>query len=131
LILGSAFELPDVSVGYGLRIVGFALVVGGLTIVYAGYRELANAGQTPAPGYATTRLVTEGIFRYSRNPLCFGYIIALAGAGLFFKSTGLFVAVPLFAVLATWALIRSEEAYLEQVFGEDYRCYARTVRRWV
>ena len=76
-------------------------------------------------------LVTEGLFRYSRNP---GYVAMLVmGVGLAILLDDPWAAlamVPAAFVLHREVVLK-EEAILQREFGEEYRLYARRVRRWI
>jgi protein-S-isoprenylcysteine O-methyltransferase Ste14 len=76
-------------------------------------------------------LVREGLFNYSRNPIYLGMIITLIGVWIVEGSlTPLFV-IPIFSWLIQEMFIKQEEKKLEEKFGEEYKEYKATVRRWV
>lgn len=76
-------------------------------------------------------LVTEGVFRVSRNPMYSGMVLVLVGVALAFGTLSPFGVPLLFAWLATRYFIRSEEATLHEAFGPSYDEYRRRVRRWL
>lgn len=122
---------PDALDTLAITIVGLVLVVLGLLLVHAAHRTFVQAKQTPAPGYASTRLIRTGIFRYSRNPTSVGFLVALIGLVFLLQNIGIALAILPYAVLTNCILIKPEEAYLEHVFGKDYRLYKHRVRRWL
>src|SRR4029077_18067109 len=65
----------------------------------------------------TERLVADGPFRHTRNPLYLGLLIGVFGAGLLCSPTGWVVQVILASVFC-YRLIRREEAHLVLVQGE-------------
>lgn len=76
-------------------------------------------------------LKTDGIFAFSRNPIYTAIIILCTGVILFSRNLALLV-IPLFGVV--WArgiLIRTEEKWLEERFGDAYRRYCQRVNRFV
>lgn len=83
------------------------------------------------PGEDAHKLITEGAYRYSRNPMYLGMVFALLG--LWPLTLGWTPAIPLviFIGILEWRFIRPEEASLERLFGEDYLAYKRSVRRWL
>jgi len=110
---------------------GAALLVGGALLVGATRRQMRALHQPTDPGQPTTRLVTGGVFAWSRNPLYLGGFAALAGLALALGAAwGLIMLLPALAA-AHALLIRPEERYLEATFGAEYRAYAARVRRWV
>lgn len=75
-------------------------------------------------------LVADGPFRYTRNPLYFGSLLAVCGAGLLFSRTGWLVQMILALVLCYRLILREEkELYREQ--GERFLAYCRAVPRLV
>lgn len=76
-------------------------------------------------------LVTTGIFSHSRNPLYLGNILILLGLGVMADSIVFCCMIfPLFLVFYQ-AIVRAEEEYLLNRFGDEYREYMRTVNRWL
>ena len=74
-------------------------------------------------------LVTDGPFRYSRNPMYLGFALLLL-AGAFFVNTWCALLVPFVFLGATifW-YIPHEERMLRSAFGSDYNAYAWKTRR--
>lgn len=81
-------------------------------------------------GGALGALVTEGLYRVSRDPVFAGQRLLLAGVALAVPSVPTALAVVLFWGSAQ-AQIRTEEDLLEQRHGEVYRAYQIRVPRWV
>lgn len=80
-------------------------------------------------GTEIDKLVTEGIYRYSRNPQIFGSGLALVGVAVAGRSAIALGGVVVFMVLSHIYLLWLEEPQLEETFGEAYREYrARTPR---
>lgn len=78
-----------------------------------------------------THLVTSGMYRFTRNPMYLGLAILLTGWATYLGSLSPFLLVPLFVVLLTYLQIIPEEQILENKFGQAYRSYKNTVRRWL
>jgi protein-S-isoprenylcysteine O-methyltransferase Ste14 len=76
----------------------------------------------------TERLVADGPFRYTRNPLYLGLLIGVFGAGPLFSRTGWLVQMILASVFC-YRLIRREEAHLVLVQGERFVTYFQSVPR--
>jgi protein-S-isoprenylcysteine O-methyltransferase Ste14 len=80
-------------------------------------------------GRDTSRLVTEGTYRYSRNPQNLGWGLALLGVAVAGRSLLALGLVALFAAVIHVYLVRWEEPHLERLFGAEYReYYERTAR---
>ena len=90
-----------------------------------------SGGGTPAPIDAPKRLVTNGVYRYSRNPIYVAVLIAIAGwASLFQAPFLLLYGVALFALYAFFVQ-RHEEPHLTREFGEEYTAYVAQTGRWL
>jgi protein-S-isoprenylcysteine O-methyltransferase Ste14 len=73
-------------------------------------------------------LVTDGIYRYVRNPSYLGLVINMLGWALTFRS-GVGVVIALLSLLVLLARMSSEERLLQEHFGAEYDAYrARTAR---
>lgn len=77
-------------------------------------------------GLETSRLITSGIYRWSRHPQSVGWTLVLAGLALIGRS-GVALALAVFYCLTCLVWLPIEESVLEQRFGSSYRDYrART-----
>ncbi len=112
-------------------IIGFAITVIGqlIRIITIGLVYIIRGGKNRTV-YADT-LVTTGIFSHCRNPLYVGNILILAGLGIASNSIiFMAVATPLFLFFYQ-AIVRAEENFLQNKFGEDFTSYCRRVNRWI
>lgn len=106
------------------------LAVGLIFFLWAG--RLFQRHRTPYNPYAVpTRLITEGPFQLSRNPMYLGMVIAAVGVAMLLGTLSPFLVVIVLAWLLTTRFITVEEAALEDEFGEAWRAYCRRVRRWL
>lgn len=80
---------------------------------------------------STTKIVTNGSFRFSRNPLYFSLLILLLGIAVLFSSLWLFLMVPVLYIIFLFKAVKPEEKYLSKKFGKEYVEYSRKVRRWI
>ncbi len=76
-------------------------------------------------------LNTEGVFRYSRNPMYLGFVLILLGAALFVNTWCAFTVPALFFAACNWWYVPAEEENLRRVFGATYEDYAARTRRWM
>ena len=115
-----------------LHFIGLLLAIGGLTIMMICIWRFPSEGQgTISPVDPTRKLVTGGLYRYSRNPIYVGVTILLLGEAIYFWSWRLVVyAVLLFIGFHIWVLFH-EEPRLRRVFGAEYDEYSARVRRWI
>ena len=80
---------------------------------------------------STTKIVTDGSFRFSRNPLYLSLLLLLFGIAVLMFSIWLFFTIPILYILFLFKAVKPEESYLSQKFGEEYLEYSAKVRRWV
>jgi protein-S-isoprenylcysteine O-methyltransferase Ste14 len=76
-------------------------------------------------------LTTDGLFRFSRNPMYLGFLIVLAGVWAILGSATPFLALTGFGLLTHYWYIPIEERAMLQKFGEEYIDYKSKVRRWL
>ena len=117
-----------------LRIGGVHRVVGGLLTVlgfslglWSVITQLDRGRGTPLPVMPTQELLTEGPFRYCRNPMTLGTILAYLGVAVAARTiAGTALVLSLAASLLVY-LKRLEEAELTERFGDAYLAYKREV----
>lgn len=111
-------------------VAGLCLMVAGFALIRASKAHLDRAGQPSLPGDPTTRLVTAGPFRGSRNPNYLGALMAVSGGALLFDSLWVAAAALASGVILDIWMIRPEERYLRRRFGAEYETYCSRTRRW-
>ena len=79
----------------------------------------------------TTKLVSTGIFRFSRNPMYLSLLLMLIAWVLWLGNSLAWLGVIIFILSINHFQIAREEAYLESKFGDEYRHYKQKVRRWI
>jgi protein-S-isoprenylcysteine O-methyltransferase Ste14 len=120
------------NIDQGLRaLLGAMIVIAGMATMFAGRRALLRHGTNINPLRPTTALVTDGVFRRTRNPLYVGVSIALCGIALIFALDWVLVLIVPACVILHFAVVTREESYLEGKFGEAYRRYKERVPRYL
>ena len=130
LLLDRRFPVRFLPSG-AARALGWPLIGGGALLSGAFLRTMRRAGATVRTDRPVPRLITDGPFRYTRNP---GYLsLAMIYAGISVRRNALWALLLLPAVLATVqrGVIEREERYLERAFGQEYLDYKARVRRWL
>ncbi len=116
----------------GLRVIAACVlvVIGCLSAADAMWRF--HKADTPVePWHPTTALVTDGIYRRTRNPIYLGMVLVLAASALAFDSLWSLLAVPALVIVFNRYVIAREETYLAKLFGRPYQLYCQQVRRWL
>ncbi len=112
-------------------LLGIVLIVIGGSLALWGAATFASAGTAILPTGRTTRIVTNGPYRFTRNPIYVGLVFAYVGSAFVINSLWPLLFLPLALVVMQRGVIYREEAYLERKFGADYLSYKQRVRRWV
>jgi len=112
-----------------VQFAGVGVFVGGLGVWFWSVLELRRGGSSSAT--PTGALVDTGPYRYSRNPMYVGVVVAVVGQGVAFESLlGLAVAA-LVWVLFRQMVISYEEPLLRRRLGPPFDEYCRRVPRWI
>jgi protein-S-isoprenylcysteine O-methyltransferase Ste14 len=108
------------------------VAIGRAITVAAGvrFREARTTFDPLKPGEASS-LVTDGVFRISRNPMYLGLVLLLIGWAQWLGTMSPWLVPPLFVALISVAQIVPEERALERRFGKAYLAYRHSVRRWI
>ena len=117
-------------------IVAIALMIPGLTLSIWSIVHMKRVGEgNPFDAYnhevapRTKRLMTDGPYSFSRNPMLLGVYIYDIGVLIWLQSLWPIAIFAVEIILLTLQ-VRSEEKRLEEDFGEEYRLYKQSVRRY-
>jgi len=77
------------------------------------------------------RLVTDGPFGLTRNPIYLGYTILMVGIGLMSGNAWFVILVPIAAAVTNAFAIQREELHLLSRFGFEFELYCQKTRRWI
>lgn len=110
---------------------GIALVLFGFGIAGRGSRHFARVKTNINTFKNPDFLVTDGLFRYSRNPMYLGFLLLLLGAAIAFNTVyGLALPLAFFLAAQFW-YIPFEEKRMKQTFGAGFDAYRQRTRRWI
>jgi len=113
------------------------IICSGILIAISGYLALGSMivllrNKTPFdPSKPTVKIVRQGPFRFSRNPMYLALLLILAGVAFVNGSIWMSLAVPALLIVLDIIAVRPEEKYLERNFGSRYLAYKTKVRRWL
>lgn len=135
LFLGAAWGLQqllplDLPSNDWTHYLGWGLIDAGLLLMlWAGLLMLWR--KTTVNPYGTPRkLLDEGPFGFSRNPIYLADSLIYCGIALLFASVWTWLLLPLLIFCMQRWVILIEEGVLADLFGEDYQNYRNRVRRW-
>lgn len=113
-------------------LIGFIFVVGGEFIrIWA--NSWAGSETRTTDGVGGTFLIVSGPYAYVRNPLYSGNIIIYFGLGI--MSNALFPYLQIIALIyffyQYFEIVKEEEKFLIQKFGDNYKNYCQEVNRFL
>src|ERR1044071_4253550 len=112
-------------------VAGTVVAALGLALTFAGVAAVIRHRTTIVPHHPVATLLTGGAYRLSRNPMYTGLAIAYLGLAMLFGSWWPLALWPLVILAVRHLVIRPEEHYLAERFGQEYSQYQARVRRWL
>ena len=115
-----------------LWIIAIPLIIIAVVSGFLAVLALTKADTTISPfmPQQTARLVTRGIYQYSRNPMYASLLLLLTAAVFIYGELSTILGIVLFIRVINHYQIKPEEKVLLTLFGEEYAQYCRQVRRW-
>ena len=110
--------------------IGVGVIFAGVLLAATGRRILVRLGTNVSPFQPTTALATDGVFGWTRNPLYSGGMLVIFGIALVFVLDWLLLLIVPSLLVLHFGVVKREEEYLEQKFGDRYRIYRCNVARY-
>jgi protein-S-isoprenylcysteine O-methyltransferase Ste14 len=133
-MLGVTYAAPGLSFTLaGSLAIALALAALGLVVAFAGvmaFRDNRTTVNPLTPG-SSSSVVSGGVYRFSRNPMYLGFLLALAGWAVYLSNAAAALLVPAFVAYMSQCQIKPEERALLAKFGPEFARYMSRVRRWV
>ena len=114
-----------------LILVGLGLIGLGFLLAFNSIARFLRAKTGVVPFSESTTLITEGFYKYTRNPMYVGMNSFLLGLMLILKNPLNIIFLFIFFFIVRNMFVLKEEVQMEETFGEDYLTYKRKVRRWL
>jgi len=115
---------------YPWNLIGLVLAAVGLYFIIASYM-LFKKHNTPVSFEKSTQLITEGVFKYSTNPMYFGGFTFLLGICFLLGNILSFVSPAVFFLVINYMFIPYEEEKGELEFGKGYTEYKGKTKKWI
>jgi protein-S-isoprenylcysteine O-methyltransferase Ste14 len=111
---------------------GGLLLLAGWGVLLWCARDFAVQGKgTPNPSDPPRRLVVVGLYRYVRNPMYVGLIMAVLGHAIVARSSAVVFYAAILAIAFHLRVLMYEEPQLRALFGREYADYCARVNRWL
>ena len=130
LLANKLYSVPFLPRGIS-RALGWPSVAAGLAIGLLGFREMKRARTNVDPYKPATAIVSEGPYRYTRNPLYVGMTLMYVGIAARANALPAVLLLPAVLAVVRRGVIEREERYMERKFGDEYLRYKGQVRRWI
>jgi len=132
IVLSGFLELSHYPIPYPFNLLGLVLLFLGLGIANWHKALFARRKTNIFTFEQPDRLVKEGLFRYSRNPMYLGFVLALGGVVLLVRGGWVsWLIWGFFGLVVDRWYILYEEKVMQNKFGEEYLAYREEVRRWL
>ena len=123
---GASIKLKIVPDGWLL-----IALVAGVAITLPADRAFGRADTTTDPSESSSTLITDGVYRFTRNPMYLGFVLVLIGVVVLLRSLTPWAVVAAYVVLLDRAFVRVEEQMLARDFGEQWQAYVPRTQRWL
>ena len=114
-----------------LILIGLGFIGLGFLLAFNSIARFVRAKTGVVPFSESTTLITEGFYKYTRNPMYVGMNSFLLGLMLILKNPLNILFLIIFFFVVRNMFVLKEEVQMEETFGEDYLTYKRKVRRWL
>ena len=128
----SSKKIDLINIPFQLEISFFILSLGILVFINPVLKFIKSKTTiNPIQFEETNKLVTSGIFKYSRNPMYLGMLMIIISTSIFYLNIYSMLTPFLFIFWINKFQIKREEAFLAEKFGKEYLSYKNKTRRWI
>ena len=125
------FIIPKYPIIYLFNMIGLIGLIVSLIFFYSGFNLFKSYKEDPNPASDTNRLIKTGIFAYTRNPIYLAFVLFNFSMFLVFENVMyLLSSLGLFIWINNY-VIKAEEDYLKNKFGDEFVRYCGAVKRWL
>ena len=121
------YEIKNEIIFGSLMIISGLIIILSAIILFKKYQTTI----TPLNPSNATKLITGGIYKFSRNPMYLGLLLVLLGISIMLNLTGGFFLIPLFILYLNLFQIIPEENAMVDLFKDEFLEYKKKVRRWI
>lgn len=111
--------------------IGFVIYLSAGIFVIVGRVQLGKFGSGELITEEDHKLNTKGVYKYIRNPMYSGALIAVIGFGLVFRSIITLLIVSIFYFILFKMRIDEEERLLYEAFGEEFTNYKKKSKKLI
>ena len=124
LLLGERTRFSLAWTGASIGLAGFLLMMWSWLL-------FKRQNLAVCPTAKTERLTTEGPYHYSRHPMYLGMVLMMLGLALYIGTAPFYLSALAYFATLNFIFCPYEEKKLSDAFGDAYRQYRKTIRRWI
>ncbi|MGG7176869.1 methyltransferase family protein [Clostridium paraputrificum] len=131
-ILGDKIDeyIPYLYTNAIVRWIGIVIIFIGVIIFGVAAFSMRTSWRVGIDKNTKTELVTDGIYRYSRNPAFLGFDTMFTGIFIVFPNL-ITLGTMIISMISIHLLILQEEKHLIESFGDGYRIYKGNTSRYI
>tara|TARA_B100000035_G_scaffold261099_1_gene232108 strand:- start:27 stop:419 length:393 start_codon:yes stop_codon:yes gene_type:complete len=114
-----------------LIIIGLCFIGFGFLLAFNSISRFIRAKTGVVPFSESTTLITEGFYKYTRNPMYVGMNSFLFGLLVILNNPINLIFLIVFFFIVRNLFVIKEEVQMKETFGEEYLLYKDKVRRWL
>ena len=108
------------------------LLIGVAILIYPIFKFIKSKTTIdPIKFKKVNKLITSGIYKYSRNPMYLGLLMIVTSTSIFYLNIFTITTPILFVCWISRFQIKREEEFLIEKFGDEYITYKKKTRRWI
>jgi protein-S-isoprenylcysteine O-methyltransferase Ste14 len=130
LLFGWKLPVP-IPCPWWMQALGALILLAGLACAFSAVRAMFHAHTSPDPRTPVNAIVSDGPYKFTRNPIYLGFVLVVIGLPLALGYYWGAILSPVVVDAYNRLIIEREEAYLERKFGPLYLSYKTRVRRWL
>ena len=125
-------QLEIIYLPYKHSISILILLVGTIILINPVFKFIkSKTTVNPVKFVNVNKLVTSGIYKYSRNPMYLGMILIIISTSIFYLNYYSMLTPFIFYFWINRFQIKREEIFLKEKFGKEYLSYISKTRRWI
>jgi protein-S-isoprenylcysteine O-methyltransferase Ste14 len=113
------------------KLVASVCIIVGFTGMVLAWLQFKKSDTAVCPTAKTLRIITNGLYRYTRNPMYLGMLLMLLGTSFIMGTIPSMLAPVVFFLTIDKTFIPYEEDKLQAAFGDSYNEYIAATRRWL
>lgn len=127
----SSIILDRAAMPFPVRIAGLVLCIFGTSVFFMSMINMKNNWRAGVPEADKTELVTDGIYKFSRNPAFLGFDLVYTGISMMFFNWVLWFFTVAAVIIFHLQIVNVEEPFLTEAFGAEYKEYSKKVFRYI